>query len=1317
MTKADDPAEDVLPTSRTLRLFSTSRRRRFALLFAALVGVPLGLVLSATLVVVAMALSGTSIDASRWRDAAAVRASAALGRPVILVGALELAPTLSREVAVRVGALRILNPPGFTGQEFLALDELRARVDLFDVLRGRLRSSSIEARRVDLRLERGADGSGNWTASPRPDSRPRQPAIDIARVALQRLDIHYNDARSATGRSVELDDLSGSAGRDRPLRLAARGRLEPGRDFALAIEGGPMRLLQDDAESWPFTFEVNAQGARLHADGALDARQGTVRVQVEARAADLAPIERLTGSPLPEFGGSSVRCTVTVAADSVHISDLHGRLGESDISGHLSLAFGGARPRVSGALRADALDLRPFLVAPSPAESRPPETGARAEQALPLRDLSAVDAEVDLTIERWLGLSVDVRDVSLAWRGDERGVRIPMSATIAGVPFAGGLAFDTSSSTPALAMHLGADDAVLSELAQSLGLQGEVDGRVGRVRLRINGRGDTPASLARDLELSLTLAAAQLRFAGAASANPINASIDTLDLAARGSERLQGHARGSLQGERARLRFRGGTLPDMLRDRVLPLELDLALTQARLRLDGTLALADPIRDTALRFDFQARRAGDLARWLSVSPQADLPVVVRGNVRRSDAALTLNTTLEIGQSRVTINARTLSASGRPRIVASVRSALIDARELSTLHAGSGVDGDGRPRSTAGPSPALGDLADVDIDVQVQRLLVGRTSFQDLAFVARSRDGRLLPSALTGKIVGAPFTASFDMDLQASQPAANLMLSTGAINLGALLRGLGVADDLDGHAQSVRFNLQGRGRNLGEWARHSAFDLRVTGGSLAVRGAARSTITEMSVGEARIGALAGEPVRARLEGGIDQTPVTIDVTSGTLAEFAADAGHVPFALAARAAGTQLALDGEVSLPLGSGGQLIFEMRGERLDSLSTLARVELPPWGPWSFSSPIHMTSAGYELPSLHARVGDSELRGTAALDLSGPRPYLNLHVAAPTIQLDDFPLPQRLVDSPETAEQDRGLRRAASRMAGRTERLLSAAFLRRLDATVDVKAKEVLSGGDRLLDGAVRLQLAGGHLSLDPAVINLPGGAIRLSISYALKEPDVELAVAARVERFDYGILARRIDRTQNLRGLLSLDLDLVGSAPSLETIMHNASGRADFAIWPDELGGSVFNFWSVNLLLQVVPLIDPDARPKVNCIIGRFDLKHGNLSDDKILIDTSAVRVRGAGRANLATEQLEFVFRPRAKGLALFRLQNPLHVTGNLGDQRFGFKRRDTVESVMRMIASPILVPIERLTLGPLPRDGADVCTDPLRSATTTPPD
>jgi len=344
------------------------------------------------------------------------------------------------------------------------------------------------------------------------------------------------------------------------------------------------------------------------------------------------------------------------------------------------------------------------------------------------------------------------------------------------------------------------------------------------------------------------------------------------------------------------------------------------------------------------------------------------------------------------------------------------------------------------------------------------------------------------------------------------------------------------------------------------------------------------------------------------------------------------------------------------------------------------------------------------------VGRSRLSGSGKLDLGGPRPHLDVQVTAPSIQLDDFPMPERLSEPLVPPADGRALRQAAGRMAGRTEKLLSTAFLHRLDATIDVQANEVLSGTDRLADGALRLKLEGGRLQLDPVVVNLPGGAVRLSVAYDLKGTELEFAAAASIERLDYGIIARRLGRANDLRGLFSLNLELAGKAPSLDTIMRNANGKVDFAVWPTELRSGVFNLWSVNLVLRLLPLIDPGGRPEVNCIVGRFDLDHGTLSDDKILIDTSAVRIRGAGRANLATEELEFVFRPRAKGFALFRLQTPLRVTGTLDDQRFGFERSDVVESVLRLIASPILLPIERFTLGPLPRDGADVCTDPLRS-------
>ena len=521
----------------------------------------------------------------------------------------------------------------------LAISELRARIDLFDALRGRLRSSSIEARDVGVWLERDAHGRANWTSVSQRDAREPPPGIDLVRFVLHGLAVQYHDARSATRRFVKLDALSGGAGSDRPLHLAARGRLEPSRAYTLTLEGGPLRLLQDDAEAWPFTLDAKTPGARLHARGALDARQRTAHFQVEADADDPAPIEQLVGSALPHFGTGTLHATVSVDADSVRVSGLHAWLGESEFSGQLALAFGGTRPRLSGALNAVALDLSPFLAAPAPASGQAPASDAPARPSPSLRDLAAFDVEVDVKVARWLGLGVDVRDTTLAWRADARGLRAPMSAAIAGVPFAGGLELDTSAPTPTLAFRLDANNAALGDLAQGMGHAGDVEGTVGRIGLRVDGRGETLASLAQDLELSVALAAAQLSFGGAAGADRIAIALDTLDLAVRRGERLRGQARGTLLGQPARLTFRGGTVPDMLRERALPLELDLALARARLKLDGAVALAESTRETEVRFDFRAervktaRRCGNvLGRGNTANRHAGISEQSRGNKR-------------------------------------------------------------------------------------------------------------------------------------------------------------------------------------------------------------------------------------------------------------------------------------------------------------------------------------------------------------------------------------------------------------------------------------------------------------------------------------------------------------------------------------------------------------------------------------------------------------------------------------------------------------------------------------------------------------
>jgi len=154
--------------------------------------------------------------------------------------------------------------------------------------------------------------------------------------------------------------------------------------------------------------------------------------------------------------------------------------------------------------------------------------------------------------------------------------------------------------------------------------------------------------------------------------------------------------------------------------------------------------------------------------------------------------------------------------------------------------------------------------------------------------------------------------------------------------------------DARVESLRVQLTGRGSRLGEILEKSAVEADLEDGAFTLRDPNRHPLVAVRVKQGVVSAEPGKAVRLSLDGVIDQTPVTIGISSGTLLDFLKTTSYVPFALTAQAAGAKLNLDGKVSLPITQrSGELKLYVAGEKLDTLNQLARTQLPPWGPWSF----------------------------------------------------------------------------------------------------------------------------------------------------------------------------------------------------------------------------------------------------------------------------------------------------------------------------------------------------------------------------------
>ena len=1288
-----------------------STRRRIVAALVALVGLPLAVLL---IVVTWVAVFGVSIDASRWRDSLAAQASVALGRQVALDGPLKF--ELGREAAVHVGGVRILNPPGFATPELATLGEARVRLDLLAALRGRLHVHSFEAAAGHVRFERAADGRANWapTASASAASQRSSPGAALATIEIQRASIRnfafeYHDDRSDVHQRLDLDELAAVGKWSEPLKLSLHGHVSKSFPYMINIEGGSAQLLQQGRDAWPFTLDFQFRGTRLHASGTLDAGRSTAQFDFGAGTEDLAQVEQFLQTEFPNFGASALTGKAFVSATSVELSDLHGALGGSELTGALAVSLGGARRRVNGELAIAVLDLRALLEA-APQRSDTALTYAELmRQALPVRGLVPIDADLVLHVASCLGFAFQVRDIRLALHADERGVRAPISGTIAGVPLAGRIDLDTAAPIPSLALELDAANLPLRGLRQIAPSADGIDGELDSAALRFGGRGETLGAIVADLELRLAVTGARVRYASGVRPRPVELSLDAIEVVLPKGKPLRGTVRGTLLGESATLAFRAGELQQMLREPGTPIDLKLTAGGATARVDGTIAWADAARGSDLAFRLEARRAGDLARWLAVAPESSLPLALHGRLRIGSDWRLERTTLKLGRSELTVDAHRTIEAGEPVIAAAVSSSLINIPELRTLRRQSTVT---TPHSLAAwldiPILPKGiDLDAADVGIGLKRVVLGRTELANVGLRARVRGGQLLPSPCAARFAGVPFDGMAGIDLRGDVPEVSLTLSTGAADVGLLLRTLGAAENLEAHAEALQMKLIGRGSTLGELLQRSSLEVRLQGGDLSVRGSVRRAVAEIHLEQTLVTVQPGKPITVRLVGALDNTPAELTAATGTLADFARDSSRVPLSVEARAAGARLVLDGKVFLPLGSGGELALSLSGEQLDSLSTLVGVALPPWRLWSIAGPISMTPNGYEIAKLAVKVGGSRLYGRGRLDFAGERPRLDMQLSAREVQLDDFPSGERTTArAPVTAE---ALRSTVSRTATQTEDLLSAAFLRRFDAYVDVAVEHVRSGSDRLGDGTLRVQLIEGRLDISPAEVRLPGGSAWLSTSYDPTGSEIALAISISVERFDYGIIARRLRPGTNPSGRFSLKLNLAGKAPTLSTMLAHASGHMDFAAWPDNLRGGVLNRWAVNLFFQLLTVIDPGAGARVNCVVVRVDLKNGKLTPDALLIDTRRVRVIGTGGADLGTEEIALRFRPRAKGPVLLSLQPPIDVSGTMTNYRTGVSRGSTLETLARFFTSVFVVPIQMLTQGRLPADGADVCTDPLR--------
>lgn len=338
-------------------------------------------------------------------------ASARLHRQVVIEGPLKV-HLWSLKPWATVERLRIDDPTWAGAGQTATIGRLTVQVKLLALLRGEVVLLKLEADRPDVRLRRDRQGRATWDFSDgaRPAQPFQMPPIRLFQIRDGRLAIKDDVRKLAFSGTLSATEQLGET--DRGFQLAGDGRLN-GDLFQLRVTGGPLLNVRAD-RPYPFQARVRAGATALDAHGVVARPFDLARFNMDltARGPDLSNLYDLTGVALPNTPPYALSGRLEREGRLYAITGLKGRVGDSDLTGKLSVQTGGARPLLKADLVSHSLDFDDLatLFGGAPARGRG-ETVSAAQQAIG-RQMAAqrrLLPDTTLNVSKIRSLDADVR--------------------------------------------------------------------------------------------------------------------------------------------------------------------------------------------------------------------------------------------------------------------------------------------------------------------------------------------------------------------------------------------------------------------------------------------------------------------------------------------------------------------------------------------------------------------------------------------------------------------------------------------------------------------------------------------------------------------------------------------------------------------------------------------------------------------------------------------------------------------------------------------------------------------------------------------
>ena len=305
-----------------------------------------------------------------------------------------------------------------------------------------------------------------------------------------------------------------------------------GQPFSVSVAGGSLAGLSDPDRPWPLDIQARLADAVATLRGGIVDPLGarSVDVGIALRAGKLDALEELLVTTLPPMGAFDLKVRLQASAAGARLSDMEGAIGRTKFRGDVALDLLSSPPRLSGNVDIATLDLEPFLTDDLPPSESPAEVSLD-DAFLSLQGLHDIDAGITLTVDRVLGLPMDIRDASVSPVIEGGRLAAQISATISEVPVEGMLAIESAPDALGFDIALASEGSDIDNLRTARKHAESVNGSFEGFTLRASGRGHNLRTALEDLDVRVLLDRADLSYGHEDREEPIPLILEAFELA------------------------------------------------------------------------------------------------------------------------------------------------------------------------------------------------------------------------------------------------------------------------------------------------------------------------------------------------------------------------------------------------------------------------------------------------------------------------------------------------------------------------------------------------------------------------------------------------------------------------------------------------------------------------------------------------------------------------------------------------------------------------------------------------------------------